>query len=60
MSYLKTKCFVCQKEITSENSMMNKDVYLPVCDKCQGTEEEKRTVEELFDSLADGLVCGCI
>ena len=53
-------CFVCKKPILEENFEMNKEVFLPVCSKCKGTEEEKKTVEEYLDSLADGLVCGCI
>ncbi len=54
------KCFVCQTEVTAQNSKLNGEVNLPVCTKCQGTEKEKETVKELLESLADGFVCGCI
>lgn len=53
-------CFVCKKEINDSNFEMNREVYLPVCSKCNGSQEEKKMVEEYLDSLADGLVCGCI
>jgi len=39
---------------------VNKTVMLPVCKNCIGTAEEKQKEEEYLDSLADGLVCGCI
>lgn len=54
------KCFVCQAEIVNENSVLNQEVNLPVCQNCAGTSLEKEKVLELLDSLADGLVCGCI
>lgn len=54
------KCFVCQVEQPVDNMIFNSEVNLPVCTKCSGTEKEKETVAELLDSLADGLVCGCI
>lgn len=54
------KCFVCKKQVTGEEFTINKKVYLPVCSSCKGTSKEKQTEEEYFDSLADGLVCGCI
>ncbi|MBN1984686.1 MAG: hypothetical protein JW761_00215 [Prolixibacteraceae bacterium] len=57
---IKNTCFVCQCEVTAENSTINKDVYLPVCNFCKGTDKEKKAVEEQLDSLADGFVCGCI
>ncbi len=53
-------CFVCKKEITTDPSDINKEVWLPVCRKCKGSKEEKEKVAEYLDSLADGLVCGCI
>ena len=53
-------CFVCTKQLTSDTWDINKQVYLPVCDKCKGSKEEKEKVEEYLDSLADGLICGCI
>jgi len=39
---------------------LNTEVNLPVCNACSGTDKEKETVVEFLDSLADGLVCGCI
>ena len=54
------KCFVCEAPILEENYTLNQEVNMPVCKKCLGTDEEKKKVEELLDSLADGLVCGCI
>jgi len=53
------KCFVCEYEL-SEIKHKNKETNLPVCEKCIGTEEEKKKVKEALDSLADGFVCGCI
>lgn len=60
MSDILKKCFVCQAEITKENSVLNQEVNLLVCQNCVGTPLEKDKVLELLDSLADGLVCGCI
>lgn len=54
------KCFVCQTETYKDNSELNLDVNLPVCNNCKGTKMEKEKVLELLDSLADGFVCGCI
>ena len=60
MEGLNKRCFVCQVEVTTENSVLNQEVNLPVCNNCKGTQKEKETVVEFLDSLADGLVCGCI
>jgi hypothetical protein len=60
MEKLKKKCFVCKVEVSEENSLLNTEVNLPVCINCKETVKEKETVAELLDSLADGLVCGCI
>lgn len=54
------KCFVCKNEIPHDKLELNNDVNLMVCNGCKGTEKEKDTVAELLESLADGLVCGCI
>lgn len=54
------KCFVCKKPVSPDSYDLNKEVNMPVCSDCKGTDEEKKTVEEMLDSLADGLVCGCI
>ncbi len=60
MKELNKKCFVCRKVVPSEKLELNTAVNLPVCNNCKGTEKEKEAVAELLDSLADGLVCGCI
>ena len=60
MGGINKQCFVCNKNISKENSKLNNEVNLPVCKSCIGSEKEKETVKELLDSLADGLVRGCI
>ncbi len=60
MKSITKKCFVCASETTQENLELNLEVNLPVCKKCKGTPSEKEKIAELLDSLADGLVCGCI
>ncbi len=60
MSVSNKKCFVCQNEFLNNQLELNNEVNLLVCNSCKGTEKEKETVAELLDSLADGLVCGCI
>ena len=60
MTGIKKKCFVCEKEVVPEQLTLNNEVNLLVCTICKGKPEEKKTVAELLDSLADGLVCGCI
>ena len=60
MKGINKKCFVCKKKVDKEKSGLNILVNLPVCDKCKGTKEEEKTTAEFLDSLADGLVCGCI
>ncbi len=60
MKSIKNTCFVCKKTVTSENSELNTVVNMPVCNKCKGTEKEKKEEKEVLDSLADGFVCGCI
>jgi len=52
-------CFVCKNEIPFKNKI-NLLVNLPVCEECTGNIREKLKEEELFDSLANGLVCGCL
>lgn len=59
-SITKKKCFVFESETIQENSELNQEVNLPVCKKCRNTPSEKEKIAELLDSLADGLVCGCI
>jgi predicted metal-binding protein len=60
MIELNKKCFVCNNNVPTDNLELNADVNLFVCNNCKGTYEEKKAVAELLDSLADGLVCGCI
>ena len=54
------KCFVCQNEFPASELELNSEVNLLVCSNCKDTKKEKETVADLLDSLADGLVCGCI
>lgn len=54
------QCFVCGKETDAQNQKKNKQLNLPVCNECSGTEQEKKAVDDLTDELADGFVCGCI
>lgn len=60
MSDFSNHCFVCGKETDPQNTKMNKQFNLPVCKKCDGTDQEKRAVEELLEGMAEGFVCGCI
>jgi hypothetical protein len=60
MEKVKRTCFVCKKSLHGDDFEINTEVWLPVCLNCKGTEAEKKTVREYLDSLADGLVCGCI
>ncbi len=57
---MKDHCFVCGEKVDKTTVSMNSAVGLPVCKKCKGTQKEKKAEEEYLDSLADGLVCGCI
>lgn len=54
------QCFVCGKEINQETVRRNKQLNLPVCTECIGTEQEKNAVTEHLEGMADGFVCGCI
>jgi hypothetical protein len=54
------ECFVCKKPLSEGDHGINREVHLAVCGNCQGSDEEKAKVAELLDSLAEGLVCGCI
>lgn len=54
------QCFVCGKETDPQNTTKNKQLNLPVCNECIGTEEENQAVDELIEGMADGFVCGCI
>jgi hypothetical protein len=53
-------CFVCKESIKVESYELNIEVNMPVCKLCKGTAQEKKMVEEMLDSLAEGLICGCI
>lgn len=53
-------CFVCGNEIDPLNTKKNKQLNLPVCEACIGTEKEKKAVDEHLEGMADGFVCGCI
>ncbi len=54
------RCFVCKSTLKKDQYRMNTSVMKPVCLQCAGSEKEKQSEENLLDSLADGLVCGCI
>jgi len=55
------QCFVCKKDLSGiKQKDVNTKTYLPVCEDCKGTEEEKKAEKESLDSLAEGFVCGCI
>lgn len=60
MSDFSNHCFVCGKEVDPLNVIKNKELNLPVCSVCAGTEEEKKAVAEHLEGMADGFVCGCI
>jgi len=60
MSEFLTHCFVCGKEIDPKNTQKNKQLNLPVCTACQGTDQEKDAIEKHLEDLAEGFVCGCI
>jgi NAD-dependent SIR2 family protein deacetylase len=60
MEDFKNRCFVCKEEIDQDKIKRNSTVNLPVCENCNGTDKEKDMEEEYLDSLADGLICGCI
>lgn len=53
-------CFVCGITIGEGGYTIHQDVMMPVCENCKGTEKEKEKAKEMLDSLADGLICGCI
>lgn len=60
MENLLGTCFVCKKAVDDTDSELNAVVNLRVCFACRGTDKEKQAEKEALDSLADGLVCGCI
>lgn len=60
MTDFSNQCFVCGKEIDPEKTELNKQLNLPVCDKCKGTEREKKAIDDHLESMAEGFVCGCI
>lgn len=53
------KCFVCEEPV-DKDCFKNKTINLPICEKCRGTENELKAVQELLEGMADGFVCGCI
>lgn len=54
-----TICFVCEEPV-DKDSLRNPEINLPVCDKCQNTDDEAQAVKKLQEGMADGFVCGCI
>ncbi|MCL3781083.1 hypothetical protein EMN47_11905 [Prolixibacteraceae bacterium JC049] len=51
-------CFVCQKEFKRNETTVNSEVLMPVCNNCKGTVEERKEIEKQIDSLSDGWFCG--
>ncbi len=39
---------------------VNATVNLPVCQACKDTDKEKQAEKDIWESLADDFVCGCI
>ncbi len=60
MTDFSNQCFVCAIEIDPMISKKNKQLNLPVCDECCGTDRENRAIEDHLEGMADGFVCGCI
>jgi hypothetical protein len=60
MNDFTSKCFVCSMTVDPLRTHKNKELNLPVCEECEGTDKEKEKVRELTNDLADGFVCGCI
>ena len=60
MTDFKNQCFVCCKTIDPTKCRKNKELNLPVCDACEGSDKEEEMVQNLTEGLADGFVCGCI
>jgi ribosome-binding protein aMBF1 (putative translation factor) len=42
MEKINHACFVCKKPLSGKNIEINKEVYLPVCLECKGTDAEKK------------------
>ncbi len=60
MTDFSNRCFVCGILIEQEISKKNPVLNLPVCNTCEGTDHEKKAVEDHLEDMADGFVCGCI
>jgi len=60
MTDFSNRCFVCGNSIDKEISKKNMVLNLPVCNACEGTDQEKKAVEDHLEGMADGFVCGCI
>ncbi len=60
MTDFSNQCFVCGIETDPQISKKNKQLNLPVCDNCNGTDREKSAVEDYLEGMAEGFVCGCI
>lgn len=60
MNEFVAKCFVCQVKVNPACTEKNKEVNLPVCKQCSGSEKETKIIEELLEGLADDFGCGCI
>lgn len=60
MPEFSNQCLACGKDIDPEHTPKNKQLNLPVCSDCQGTDREKKAIDEHLEGMADGFVCGCI
>lgn len=60
MSGFSNTCFVCGAAVGAGRFSVNREVGLPVCEQCKGSDAEKEAVKKLIEGLADGFVCGCI
>jgi len=60
MSDFLNQCFVCGKKIDPQKTERNKQLNLPVCNDCKGTDREKRVISDHLESMAEDFVCGCI
>lgn len=54
------KCFVCGNAFELSEISINKQVNMPVCSTCQGSDQEKQKENEHLDCLGSGFTVGCI
>jgi len=51
MEGLNHRCFVCQMDVTKENSELNTEVNLPVCNHCKGTKKKRKLLLNFLTAL---------